>query len=142
MVASLRQINEYTNEEIQRLTDLANFGRRSGPGSWAPVNPLIVLTATELFSEFSIARTWKEAGGRAAELVAHASVNLGDLYRLAEASQKLYLNLPSFYDDYAARLRSERSRLLALIRIRSAQEESGALETVTPSGPGLSIGQL
>ncbi len=125
VVASLRQISEYTQEEKQRLTDLANWGRRSSPSGWEPVNPVIVLTATELFSEFGIAQAWKEVGGQAAELVAHASVDLDDLYRLAEATQKLYLNLPSFYNDYGARLRSERSRLVVLLRSRSMHEGFG-----------------
>jgi hypothetical protein len=41
---------------------------------------------------------WKKAGGRAAELVQHASVDFSDLYQLADATQRLYLNLPSLYD--------------------------------------------
>ncbi len=119
VASSLRPISEYSIIEIQRLADLAMWGR-SRMLDGKPRNALIVLTATELFSEDGITQAWKAVGGRAAQLVEHASVDLTDLHRLAEATQQLYLNLPSFYEDYSnsARLRSQRSRLLQLIKSR------------------------
>jgi hypothetical protein len=78
-----------------------------------------VLTATELFSDHGIAQAWKAAGGRAAKMVEHPSVDLTDLYVLAEATQQLYLDLPSYYEDYSKRLRLERVKLLWLIQSRS-----------------------
>jgi hypothetical protein len=33
-------------------------------------------------------------------IVERAYVNLSDLYQLAEATQRLYLKLPPFYEDY------------------------------------------
>ena len=117
VVSSLRPIADYSVAELQRLSELALWGRTPTDG-WRPRNPVIVLTATELFSDHGIAHAWKELGGRAAELVKHASVDLSDLYVLAEATQKLYLGLPSFYDDYGTRLRRERQRLVQLLRAR------------------------
>jgi hypothetical protein len=118
IVSSLRPIGSYSAAEIQRLSELALWGR-SNTSRLRPRNLLIVLTATELFSEHDIVHAWKKAGGRAAELVQHASVDFSDLYQLADATQRLYLNLPSFY-DYGATLTVERRRLLQLIKRRSA----------------------
>ena len=115
IVSSLRPIGSYSAAEIERLSGLARWGRSS---RWRPRNLVIVLTATELFSEHGIESAWKKAGGRAAELVKHASVDLSDLYQLAEATQMLYLNLPPFYDDYGARMKAQRQRLLQVIKAR------------------------
>jgi hypothetical protein len=118
IVSSLRPIGSYTAAEIERLSDLARWGRSRLSG-WGPRNLLIVLTATELFSEHGIVHAWKKAGGRAAELVQHGSVDFSDLYQLADATQRLYLNLPSLY-DYRAELKAQRQRLLHLIKRRPA----------------------
>ncbi len=118
VVSSLRPIADYTSAELKNLSELASWGR-TPTSDWRPRNPVIVLTATELFSDNTIAYAWKQAGGRAAELVQHASVDLSDLYVLAEATQQLYLGLPSFYDGYGSRLRRERQRLVQLLRARS-----------------------
>ena len=75
-----------------------------------------MLTSTELLSDHGIAHAWEELGGRAAELVKHAYVDLSDLHMLAEATQKLYLGVSSFYDGYGTWLRRERQRLARLLR--------------------------
>jgi hypothetical protein len=51
--------------------------------------------------------------------VQHGSVDFSDLYQLADATQRLYLNLPSLY-DYRAELKAQRQRLLHLIKRRPA----------------------
>lgn len=118
VVSSLKPIADYSAAEIERLTDLANFGRSRAIYS-RPQNPLIILTATELLCEHGIAQAWKKSGGRAAELVKAAYVDLSDLYTLAEATQQLYLNMPPFYEDYCARLKAGRVKLFNLIRTRA-----------------------
>lgn len=113
ILSSFRPISDYLPAEIQRMTQLAEWGRlRTLDGR--PRNPLIVLTGVELFSEHGIRHAWKEAGGRAAQMAEPAYVDFMDLYQLAEATQRLYLGLPSFY-EYGGRLRLERARLLRLI---------------------------
>jgi hypothetical protein len=114
IVSSLRPIGSYSAAEIRRLSELALWGR-SNISRLGPRNLLIVLTATELLSEGGIVNAWRNAGGRAAELVRHASVDFSDLHQLADATQRLYLNLPSLY-DYGAALAAERQRLLQLIK--------------------------
>ena len=118
VVSSLRSIAEYSLAERQRLTDLALWGRTPDNG-WRPRNPVILLTATELFADHGIAHAWRQAGGRAAELVQPAYVDLSDLHVLAEATQNLYLGLPSFYKGYSTWLRKERQRLVQILNARS-----------------------
>lgn len=119
IVSSLRPIGDYSHEERLRLTDLAKWGRRPGKRGWRPANPVIILTGTELFFKHHLESTWKDSGGLAAELAKHMSFN--DLYKLAEATQKLYLNLPSFYEEYAARARAQRRHLVVLLQERTAK---------------------
>src|SRR5262249_30209937 len=115
IVSSLRPIGMYSAAEIERLSDLARWGRSSVNGL-RPRNPLIVLTALELFSEHGIKHEWEKIGDRAAELV---RADLTDLYELAQMTQRLYLNLPYFLEDYRL-LVAQRLRLLRLIKTRSA----------------------
>ena len=77
--SSLGPISEYSTAEIGGSPTLPS-GAERGRSTVMPRNPLIVLTATELFSEHGITQAWKTVGGRAADLVKHASVNLTDLY--------------------------------------------------------------
>jgi hypothetical protein len=119
VVSSLRPINAYSPDEIQRLTALARWGRlRAMDGR--PGSGVIILTATELFAQHGIRHEWEKVGGRAADLVRHA-VDLTDLYVLAEATQRLYLNLPPFLHEYMGQLslRAQRGRLMKLIKDRS-----------------------
>lgn len=59
-----------------------------------PYSAVIVLTGVELCS-FGIQDCWKERGGLYDELTS-GHVDYGDLDELADATQRLYLNLPSF----------------------------------------------
>jgi hypothetical protein len=61
IVSSLREIGDYTADELQRLRDLALWGRREVYHG-QPTNPLVVLTATELFARHGIRDAWKETG--------------------------------------------------------------------------------
>ena len=53
VVSSLRQIVDYSPAELRRLRELALWGRRSVHNDQA-VNPLIILTASEVFTSHSI----------------------------------------------------------------------------------------
>jgi hypothetical protein len=118
VVSCLRPISAYSADEIQRLTELARWGR-SCIIDGRLRGAVIILTATELFAQHGIAQEWKKIGGRAAELVQHGAVDLTDLYVLAEATQRLYLNLPPLIQDYMD-LQSQRKRLLTLLKGRAA----------------------
>jgi len=114
IVSSLREISDYTRNELQRLRDLALWGRRE-VYQGQPRNPLIVLTATELFAEHGIFDAWKKTG----EAV-HPSVDPADLHALAELTQKRYLGLPHFWEERlkAHDLAHQRRRLIKLIQRR------------------------
>lgn len=88
----------FTRSEKQRLVELARWGRSTRING-EPRNPLIVLTGTELFADHDIRAEWKAAGGLAAELTKHPSTRLDNLIELAEITQRVYLDLPPFYDD-------------------------------------------
>jgi hypothetical protein len=112
IVSSLREIREYTAEEIQRLRELALWGRRD-VFQGQPRNPLIILTATELFAEHGIFDAWNKLG----EPV-HPSIDSADLHTLAELTLKRYLDLPGFWED-RMKLLHQRRRVINLIQGRT-----------------------
>jgi hypothetical protein len=120
IVSSLREISDYTADERQRLRDLALWGRRE-VYEGQPRNPLVVLTATELFARHGIFDAWKKEG-EAAEAV-HPSIDPADLHVLAELTQKRYLGLPGFWEERmkAHDLAFQRWRLVKLIQRRTTR---------------------
>jgi hypothetical protein len=118
IVSSLREISDYTADELQRLRDLALWGRRE-IYQGQPRNPLVILTATELFANHGIFDAWKKTG-EAGQTV-HASIDPADLHALAELTQKRYLDLPGFWEEWmkAHDLAHQRRRLLKLIERRA-----------------------
>lgn len=118
IVSSLREISDYTADELQRLRDLALWGRRE-VYQGGPRNPLVIFTATELFASDGIFDAWKKTGE--AEQAVHPSIDPADLHALAELTQKRYLDLPYFWEDLvkAHDLAQQRRRLLKLIQERT-----------------------
>lgn len=117
VVSSLREIDDYSAEEIGRLRELARWGR-SSLHEGSPRNPLIVLTATELFAPHGIFQAWKDANAKD-EVPAH--VDPRDLEALAGLTQRRYLGLLSYWEEQMQQrsLPAQRQRLLALIRARA-----------------------
>lgn len=114
VVSSLRPISEYVEEELKRLCDLARWGR-SSLHDGEPRNPLVILTATELFAAHDISAAWKdEDGGRES---VHSSIDLRDLGRLAELTQHRYLGLVPYWREQQE-LRSHRQRLARALSLR------------------------
>jgi hypothetical protein len=120
IVSSLREISDYTADELQRLRDLALWGRCE-VYQGQPRNPLVVLTATELFAMHGIFDAWKKMG-EAGEAV-HPSIDPADLHALAELTQKRYLDLPGFWEERmkAHHLAHQRLRLMKLIQGRTTR---------------------
>jgi hypothetical protein len=116
IVSSLREISEYTADELRRLRDLALWGRREIYHG-QPRNPLVILTGTELFARHGIFDAWKDKG---AETV-RPSIDATDLHALAELTLKRYLNLPGFWEERMAALNltHQRQRLIKLIQRRA-----------------------
>lgn len=93
MVAStLRQAGDLTLSEIGRLRKLAFWGRR-GIKQGQPINPLIIMTGTELFSEHNISHSWEQEDGKN-DL---HFVDTNNLHTLSEKTLERYLGLPPYW---------------------------------------------
>ncbi|MGB6064334.1 MAG: hypothetical protein WBG50_05975 [Desulfomonilaceae bacterium] len=87
--------SELRESEVTLIRDLAVEERKKRLHE-EPNSPVIVLTCTELFSG-SIAENWK-GKGRLYERLSQPSFDLTQLSVLADATQQLYLNLPSWFE--------------------------------------------
>jgi hypothetical protein len=89
--------------------------------------PVIVLTSTELFAEYSLTEAWREAGGMRAQLSQHGWIHENDIRVLADYTQQVYLNLPS----YGAWMQTRRQRRIARMQARRGPN-TGAAPTAPP----------
>lgn len=83
-----------TKEEIAALTRLAKFGRKYWKAE-RPLNPVLILTGAELLTWERPPLCWKE------ELQKRFQ-NLHSLMEHCNASQQIYLGLPSWQEDWHA----------------------------------------
>lgn len=81
-----------TKEEIVALTRLAKFGRKYWKAE-RPVNPVLILTGAELLTWERPPRCWNE------ELQKRFK-NVHSLMEHCNASQQIYLGLPSWHEDW------------------------------------------
>lgn len=107
-VATLKE--DFSAKEKARLTSLAKWGRRRRHNGF-PVNPVIVLTGTELFSDWYVDAAWKEKGGTAKALVEPAYVDTSNILTFSELTQQLYLDLPPFSSDHMPQRRRRRAQM-------------------------------
>jgi hypothetical protein len=119
VVSSLREIGDYSPQETVRLRELALWGR-SSLHEGSPRNPLIVLTATELFAWHGIFQAWKDANPNDE---VHPSIDPRDLETLAELTQQRYLGLLPYWEEQTRQwsLPAQRQRLLVLIGARATE---------------------
>jgi hypothetical protein len=117
VISSLRHIADYSSLELGRLRDLAIWGRSSMLHG-QPRNPLIILTATEVFTSHSIFDDWEDEGGANAN---HAWMDASNLYQVADLTQRRYLGLLGYWEEQmqAPNLAEQRRRLTNLIAQRS-----------------------
>jgi hypothetical protein len=86
-----------SEEEKSSIAKLALWGRIPFKDG-LPRAPVIVLTATELFSDWDLRQTWQDTGGAHAQFMA-PYLRLDNLWTLAGTTQQLYLDLsPREYD--------------------------------------------
>lgn len=83
-----------TKEEIAALTRLAKLGRRYWKAE-RPVNPVLILTGVELL-------TWEQPPHCWNEDLQKRFLNVYSLMEHCNASQQIYLGLPSWHEDWAA----------------------------------------
>jgi hypothetical protein len=88
-----------------------NWGRRVNVYG-QPTNPVLLLTSHELTMDHHISSTWKELGGRHAKFADNEHSR--NLFNFADATQEIYLGMPSFQnarDQYWERRHVRRKAL-------------------------------
>ena len=100
---------DLSQEEINRIRKLAKWGRRYDRDRKQTRAPVIVLTGTELFAKMSLEESWKEKGGKHKNLIGSGWVRTENLRVLADLTQQLYLEMPS-YDSVILKKIRERER--------------------------------
>ena len=99
--AALKEDDEFSNKEIERLRKLAEWGREYDEDRQQARTPVIILTGTELFTESSLEESWEEKGGKHKQLIELPAISarLDNLRILADLTQQLCLGMSS-YDSY------------------------------------------
>jgi hypothetical protein len=120
--ATMKEAADLSKREIQVIRQLAEWGREFDRERLGIRAPVILLTGTELFAAHSLEATWREKGGKHAQLIQHPSVRLDVLQNLADFTQQLYLGMP----PYHIWLESKRRKRLELARRRLAEKDGGA----------------
>jgi hypothetical protein len=99
---------EFSAHDKKVLLPFVRACRKYG-GLDRPKNPILLLTGTELFSPFGPPQCWRNAGG-AKKAFADSGVRLDTLLQLCDATQQLYLGLPSWWQDWEADFKKRQAR--------------------------------
>ena len=102
--ATLRK--SLTAGEIKEITRLAKSGRKFWKND-RPINPVLVLTGNELFSFYGPPYCWEDAGMKS------KFQHLTGLISICDATQQLYLNLPSWQAEWSAIWEKRHQRKMA-----------------------------
>src|SRR3989338_1866187 len=95
--ATMKESSDISKEEVSRLKKLAEWGREYDKEKDQTRAPVIILTGTELFAAHSLEDTWKEKGGKHVQLISPGWVRVDNLRVLADLTQQLYLNMPTYH---------------------------------------------
>jgi hypothetical protein len=98
VIAVLR--DHFTAAERKILTRFVAWGRRVNMYG-EPTNPVLLLTSRELTMDHHLSWTWKALGGRHEKFADYEHTRT--LFNLADATQQIYLGVPSFHqvrDEY------------------------------------------
>ncbi len=108
--ATMKPANSLSAEEVERLSKLALWGREFLKDKSRTRAPLVILTGTELFTSFSFHEAWEKAGGQHAAFAKAGMFRPENLRNLADATQQLYLGLPSYHAWLELKWRKRRER--------------------------------
>lgn len=92
--ATLRK--SLTEREKKLLRPVVNRGRKYWKAE-RPYNPVLILTGTELFSNWRPPKSWKDAGGIHASF-AQKYEYIRSLLKLCDATQQLYLDMKPWHE--------------------------------------------
>ena len=108
VIAVLR--DHFTQAEKTMLTNFVKWGRRVNLYG-EPTNPVLLLTSNELTMDHYISSTWKELGGPHAKFADYNSTRT--LFDFADATQQIYLGMPSFQQERQQYWRKRHARHFA-----------------------------
>jgi hypothetical protein len=108
--ATLKEADELSRDEIKRIRKLAEWGREYDRHERHTRAPVIVLTGTELFVPHYLEPVWKDKGGKHKQLAEVAHLALDELKTLADVTQQLYLDMPSYHAWRQAKWEKRRRR--------------------------------
>ncbi|MGV2291883.1 hypothetical protein AAHK20_24435 [Trinickia sp. YCB016] len=86
--------DHFTRTEKELLKKFVNWGRRVNIHG-EPTNPVLLLTGHELTMDYLLSTTWKKLGGAHARFADFEHTH--SLLDLADATQQIYLGLPTFH---------------------------------------------
>lgn len=97
--ATMKEYEDFSSDEVSRLKELAEWGRGYDNKNREIRAHIMILTGLELFIEdySGFARAWEKKGGKQKELISN-KYNLNNLELLAELTQQVYLDMPSYFD--------------------------------------------
>ena len=108
--ATLKEAEELSRDEIQRIRKLAEWGREYDRNQRQTRAPVIILTGTELLTPHHLEGIWKKKGGKHAKLIGPGYVRLDNLRTLADITQQVYLGMPSYSTWHQAKWEKRRRR--------------------------------
>ncbi len=79
-------------QEIKGIASIAKQGRRYWKPE-RPINPVMILTGTELLSDLGLPYCWEDSQKKKFDHVA-------GLLRVCDTTQQIYLNLPSWHTEW------------------------------------------
>ena len=90
------------SKEVAGITRIAKAGRKYWKTE-RPVNPVLILTGNELLQEFGPPYCWEDSVKKKFE-------HLSGLLAVCDATQQIYLNLPSWQAEWHERWEKRRQR--------------------------------
>lgn len=113
-------------DEKEIIAKTALWGRERTPLGITRA-PLIVLTATELFSQLmsGYMLLWKQKGGMRAKLIEPAYIQEDNLRVLADLTQQVYLDLPSYGSWCEEKWRQKKAKIKATEKKTSKKAKKG-----------------
>ncbi|MFA6187827.1 MAG: hypothetical protein WC680_00955 [Sulfuricurvum sp.] len=101
--ATMKEYEDFSIDEINRLKKFAEWGRGYNSKNKEIRAHIMILTGLELFIEdyAGLSSAWEKKGGKHQGLISSHTIkyNLNNLELLAELTQQVYLDMPSYWED-------------------------------------------
>ena len=104
-----------TAQEIAGITRIAKKGRKHWKAE-RPINPVLILTGTELLSQMGPPYCWEDAG------IKQKFNHIHGLFEVCDATQQLYLKLPSWQDEWHKQWDKRSERMRARLRAKDSPQ--------------------